>query len=207
MRGSFITLEGPEGAGKSSARQSIISMFPSQDIIIVREPGSTPLGEKIREMVHNDDMPDRSELLLFEAARACIVDAVIVPALKDGKCVVCDRFYDSTTAYQGFGRGIALDDIRQLNSLATEGLDPDLTIMFDIDPKIGMTRKGKATDRIESAGEEFHDRVRNGFLEIAKANPERCTVIDASAPQSVVADTISELLVSKFGWVKTGEKV
>ena len=199
-KGWFITFEGPEGAGKSSACAAVLAAFPSLNIKSVREPGSTELGEKIRTLVHNEEMPDRSELMLFEAARACLVDTVISPALWAGTHVLCDRFYDSTTAYQGYGRGLPLMDISIMNSMATSDLKPDITILFDIDPKIGMTRKGKATDRIEAAGEDFHNKVRNGFLAIAKAAPSRVKVVDASRPIEDVSEDVIAILESNLGW-------
>jgi len=192
MQGKFITFEGPEGAGKSSVCAEIAKLF--NNIIFVREPGATTIGEKIRDMVHHDEMPDRSELLLFEAARACLVDTVIQPALKSGKNVICDRFYDSTTAYQGYGRGLPIEQIKQLNFIATDGLTPDITFLFDIDPVLGMKRKGKATDRIEAAGIEFHQRVRNGYLQTAVEYKNRFVVIDASQPIEQVVDCVQAMI-------------
>jgi dTMP kinase len=191
-RGRFITFEGPEGAGKSTICAELARIF--DNIVLVREPGATTIGEKIRDMVHHDEMPDRSELLLFEAARACLVDTVIKPALKSGKNVLCDRFYDSTTAYQGYGRGLPIDEIQLLNEIATDGLIPDLTILFDIDPVLGMQRKGKATDRIEAAGSEFHQRVRDGYLKMAEDDKNRFIVIDACKPIDQVLENVKAIV-------------
>jgi len=198
MRGNFITLEGPEGAGKSSICKMLIEAF-SRDILLVREPGSTQLGEKIRKLLQEEDMPDRAELLLFEAARACIVDQVISPSLILGKDILCDRFFDSTTVYQGFGRGLNIKEISMLNSMATNGLSPDLTIILDIDPKLGSDRKGKASDRIEAAGLDFHTRIRDGYLEIAK-HQSRFQVVDASFPLPVVFEQVCSIIKQKFNW-------
>jgi dTMP kinase len=200
MEAKFITFEGPEGSGKSTACKAIVEAFFSKSILSVREPGSTPLGEKVRNILQSEDMPDRSELLLFEAARASIVDGVIVPALESGRSVLCDRFYDSTTAYQGYGRGVLLGDIKFLNRLATNGLDPDLTILFDIDPVIGMQRRGAPTDRIEAAGMDFHHRVRAGYWSMAEAGHPRWTVIDASKTQAEVVEAVISIIESRFGW-------
>jgi dTMP kinase len=196
MKGFFITFEGPEGAGKSSVCDGIAKAFGN--VILVREPGATTIGEKIRDMVHHDEMPDRSELLLFEASRACLVDTVIKPALDSGKNVICDRFYDSTTAYQGYGRGLPVDQIHLLNHIATDGLVPDLTILFDIDPELGMKRKGKATDRIEAAGAEFHQRVREGYLKIAESDKNRFIVIDASQSMEKVLERVKNIVREVF---------
>jgi dTMP kinase len=200
MRGKFVTFEGPEGGGKSTACRAVAAAFGGTDILVVREPGSTPLGERIRAILQEEDMPARSELMLFEAARACIVDGVILPALEAGRHVLCDRFCDSTVAYQGFGRGLPMRDVWELNRMATGGLTPDLTIVFDIDPEAGMSRKGKAADRIERAGADFHARVREGFLTMADREPHRFRVIDASKGADEVLEEIKGMLASEAGW-------
>ena len=204
MLGKFVTFEGPEGGGKSSVIREVIGAFSgSVDILGVREPGSTTLGEKIRGILQTEEMPDRSELMLFEAARACIVDTVIKPALDRGTSVACDRFSDSTVAYQGYGRGLPFRDIDSMNRIATTGLTPDLTILLDIDPMVGMARKGKPSDRIESAGMDFHVRVRKGFLEMAEANPGRFRVVDASKPLEEVVEAVVGVLKVNFGWKRS----
>jgi dTMP kinase len=200
MRGKFVTFEGPEGGGKSSVCKAIVEAFSGTNILVVREPGTTRVGEQIRGILQTEDMPDRAELMLFEAARACIVDNVILPTLESGNNVLCDRFYDSTMAYQGYGRGVDLQVVSDMNWVATKGLVPDLTIVFDLDPAVGMARKGKATDRIEAAGADFHARVRNGFLKIADMEPSRVKVIDASMPLDEVVKTVYNELVARFGW-------
>lgn len=200
MRGKFITFEGPEGAGKTSACKMVTEIFPNRRITITREPGSTSFGEKIRSILQTENMPARSELMLFEAARACIVDTVIIPLLEEGVDILCDRFYDSTTSYQGFGRGLPLEQVSYLNQMATNGLTPDLTVVFDIDPLVGMQRKGAPSDRIEAAGPDFHRRVRDGFLQIVKCESGRMVVIDASRPQKEVASMVGDIIKSRFGW-------
>lgn len=205
MAGKFISFEGPEGGGKSSVCREVLGVFKHIDIQVVREPGSTSVGEKIRTILQTEDMPDMSELMLFEAARASIVDMVIRPTLFAGTSIICDRFYDSTTAYQGYGRGGNLRDIAMLNSMATKGVSPDLTIVFDIDPAVGMQRKGKPSDRIESAGADFHLRVRKGFLEIADLNPRRVKVIDASRPLVEVVESVARLCEEHLGWSRNKE--
>ena len=198
--GRFVTLEGPEGSGKTSVCREIVGEFSTMKLLVVREPGSTSLGEKIRTLLQTENMPARAELMLFEAARACIVDTVIIPQLTSGGYVLCDRFFDSTTAYQGYGRGFDLDVVRDMNLFATEDLEPDLTIVFDIDPEVGMARKGKATDRIEAAGVDFHKRVREGYLAMAKRDPDRLKIVDASRSlKEVVADVCCILRVTA-GW-------
>ena len=199
MRGHFITFEGPEGAGKSSVCKAVIAAF-NEDILLVREPGSTNIGEKIRNILLTENMPPVAELMLFEAARTCIVEKVISPALNSGRHVLCDRFYDSSTAYQGYGRGISPLSVQSLNNIATGGLTPELTILFDIDPEKGMLRKGKATDVIESAGMEFHKRVRHGFLKIAWEQPERFIIVDASMPLDEVIEQVLGIMAIRFGW-------
>lgn len=204
--GKFVTFEGPEGSGKSTACKLVIEIFGNNDILPVREPGSTSLGEKIRSILQTEDnMPDSAELLLFEAARAAVVDCTISPALKAGKSVFCDRFYDSTTAYQGYGRGIALSDIEFLNQFAADGLEPDLTFLFDLDPEIGMARRGKPTDRIEAAGMAFHRKVRDGYLDISSRH-SRFRVIDASQPLDVVVETVTKIIESEFMWTRKNKE-
>ena len=205
MIGKFVTFEGPEGSGKSTACKTIIEIFGNKGILAVREPGSTPLGEKIRAILQSEKMPDRTELLLFEAARAAVVENTISPALKSGKSVFCDRFYDSTVAYQGYGRGMQFTDIAFLNKFATKGLDPDVTFLFDVDPEVGMARRGKPTDRIEAAGIKFHRKVRNGYLDMAKGNP-RFRIIDASKSADIVAETVAKIIEYEFKWKRQVNK-
>ena len=201
-RGSFITFEGPEGAGKSSQIQMLGDALSAsgREVVITREPGGTPLAEKIRGLVREelDDPPvTRSEVLLFLAARAQLVSQVIRPALERGEWVLCDRFADSTFAYQGYGRGIEVGLLKDLNGFATEGLTPDLTILLDVPPEVSRVRLAErqaatstAADRIEQAGDMFHRRLRDGFLELARAEPERFAVIDSSGDRAAVSAAV-----------------
>lgn len=209
-RGRFITLEGPEGAGKSTHLHILAGYLRNKGVEVVetREPGGTPLAETIRSLVRDvrDDAPvPSSETLLFLASRAQTVEKVIRPALERGAWVLCDRFADSTFAYQGFGRGFDVDMLKNINSFATGGLKPDLTFLLDIPPEISSTRlanRQKATstaaDRIESAGDGFHRRLRDGFLELAKCEPERFAVIDASGDMDAVSKSMENVLEKRF---------
>lgn len=197
--GRFITFEGPEGGGKSTQVQALAEALRAEGrtVLVTREPGGTPLAEKIRALVQEERMDPpvaRSEVLLFLAARAQVVAEVIRPALARGEWVLCDRFADSTFAYQGYGRGIDVDLLRHFNDFATEGLVPDLTVLLDVPPEVSRARlaarqaaTATAADRIEQAGAEFHARLRTGFLELAKAEPARFAVIDASRPLAEVS--------------------
>ena len=202
MRGKFITFEGPEGGGKSTQVQTLAEWLRKQGkkVVVTREPGGTRMSELIRALVR-DEMEDppvtRCEVLLFLAARAQVVSQVIRPALARGEWVVCDRFADSTFAYQGYGRGIDVQLLKNFNDFVTEGLVPDLTILLDVPPEVSRTRlaarqasTADTGDRIEAAGEMFHRRLREGFLDRAKAEPKRFTVIDASKSIDKVAAAV-----------------
>ena len=203
MRGKFITFEGPEGSGKSTHIRLLAQRLRAEGrtVLVTREPGGTPLAEKIRGLVREelDDPPvTRSEVLLFLAARAQVVSQVIRPALARGEWVLCDRFADSTFAYQGYGRGIDVGLLRNFNDFATEGLVPDLTILLDVPLEVSRSRlaarqaaTATAADRIEQAGTMFHRRLREGFLELAQAEPKRFAVIDSSGGVEQVAAAVA----------------
>jgi dTMP kinase len=186
-RGFFLTLEGAEGVGKSTNIEFITQYLEQRgiDYVLTREPGGTQLGEKIRELllaVHEESMSELTELLLVFAARAQHLDKIIEPALAAGKWVVCDRFTDATFAYQGAGRGLSMETIGELESMVQGELRPDLTLILDLDPEIGMQRASNRgeLDRFEREQMSFFRHVRQGYLDIAQAEPERCTVIDAA---------------------------
>ena len=186
-RGFFLTLEGAEGVGKSTNIEFITQYLEQRGIeyVLTREPGGTQLGEKIRELllaVHEESMSELTELLLVFAARAQHLDKIIEPALAAGKWVVCDRFTDATFAYQGAGRGLSMETIGELESMVQGELRPDLTLILDLDPEIGMQRASNRgeLDRFEREQMSFFRHVRQGYLDIAQAEPERCTVIDAA---------------------------
>ncbi len=183
-KGLFITFEGADGCGKSTQMNLLARYLKDNghEVVLTREPGAKGLGEKVREILLNYDgeVSDRCESFLFLADRAQNIDIIINPAVEEGKIVLCDRHIDSTVAYQGRGRGLDIERIKMLNDLAVNGRKPDLTFVFDIDVETSMKRVGKDKDRMESAGIEFQNRVRKGYLELAKQEPERIKVIDAS---------------------------
>lgn len=201
-KGKFITFEGGEGCGKSTQVQRLKAALEQKgvQVLLTREPGGTRLAELIRSLLKDEaeDPPcDRAELLLFLAARAQLVKNVIRPALEAGTWVVSDRFSDSTLAYQGYGRGLSLDVIRAANDFACEGLKPDRTILLDVDPVTSQARmRGREAstntkaDRIERAGDDFHARLRKGFLELAAAEPSRIVTIDASGTEDDVWERV-----------------
>ena len=190
MTGKFITFEGGEGCGKSTQIKLLAAALEEHgyDVLQVREPGGTVVGERIRDILlakESTALDSMAELMLYEAARAQICYEVIRPALDAGKIVLCDRFYDSTIAYQGHGRGLDVALIRKLNEAAVDGLAPDMTLMLFIDPVEGLRRAMGVTggdgegDRIEAAGLAFHQRVHDGFARIAMEEPDRVFVVGA----------------------------
>lgn len=200
--GIFITFEGVEGCGKSTqvrimGQRLVAAGLP---VRVLREPGGTRVGEAIRDILldsANTGLDARAELLLYEASRAQHVAEVIEPALAAGDIVLCDRFYDSTTAYQGYARGIPLEDVAGLNATATGGLAPDLTIVIDIDPATGLERACRASegaDRLEAEDIAFHERVRQGFLAIARENPDRVVVVSGDGTAEEVALRIEHVV-------------
>ena len=205
-RGRFITFEGGEGCGKSTQVRRLAAALEATgiEVVLTREPGGTRLAELVRGLLKDEreDPPcDRSELLLFLAARAQLVKNVIRPALAAGKWVVSDRFSDSTFAYQGYGRGLPLDVIRLANDFACDGLKPDLTLLLDVDAATAARRmRGReaatatTADRIEQAGDAFHARLAQGFQALAAAEPERIRRIDASGTPDDVEGRIWTLL-------------
>lgn len=181
-KGKFITFEGSEGSGKSTQIEMIRRYLrrKKRKVLFLREPGTTKIGEDIRQILldtGNARMGDACETLLYMGARAQLVDEVIAPALKKGTIVLCDRFLDSTVAYQGYGNGVNVDLIQTIGRFATQGIKPDLTLFFDIDVRKGLSRIRRKKDRIERRAVGYHDRVRRGYLKLARKEPRRIKVV------------------------------
>ena len=203
----FITFEGGEGSGKSVQARALYRRLSRLAIpaILTHEPGVTPLGRKVaRWLKWGDDMDisPLAELMLFNTSRAQLVSEVIMPALKSGRVVICDRYADSTTAYQSYGRGLDLAMVKAVNEAAIQGVRPGLTVLLDMPVEAGLARKkNKKRDRFEKEAIAFHRRVRQGYLELAKAEPDRWLVVDAEKSKEEIADIIwdrvSQLLSKK----------
>ncbi len=201
----FITLEGPEGSGKTSHIPHLLEYIRSQGRVVfpTREPGGTSIGEQIREVIHdlkNVEMHPRTETLLYQAARAQIVEQVIKPRLAAGEVVLSDRYYDSTIAYQGYGHQQDLEQVRQLVTYATGGLTPHLTILLDLDVEVGLKRKKKGDEwnRMDAYTVEFHQRVRKGYHELVKAEPQRWVVVDAEQPWDAVQSDLRKVIEARL---------
>ena len=204
--GYFITFEGPEGGGKTSQIPGLIENLKEKgiDVLVTREPGGTSIGDQIREVLmnlKNVDMSQNTEVLLFQAARAQHVDEILNPALKrDGKLVICDRFVDSTLAYQGFGQQRDIAVLNGLITFATAGLKPDLTVLFDLDVVRGIERKQRSTEwtRLDAYAIQFHKRVRDGYLSLVQSDPERWIVIDALKSKEEVAKDLQWEIMTRL---------
>jgi dTMP kinase len=201
----FITLEGPEGSGKTSHIPPLVEYLRAKGYTTfsTREPGGTPIGEQIRTVIHdlkNHEMHPRTETLLYQAARAQIVEQVIKPRLADGEIVISDRYYDSTIAYQGYGHQQDLEQVRTLVKYATGGLVPDLTVLLDLDVEEGLKRKKKDNEwnRLDAYTVEFHQRVRKGYQEMVKAEPTRFVVVDAGQKWEAVQEELRTVIVDKL---------
>jgi dTMP kinase len=198
----FITFEGGEGCGKSTQARNLYRKLDKITIpaILIREPGNTPLGERVRYLLKQASeisISPLAELMLFNASRSQLVTDVIMPGLKEGKVIICDRFADSTIAYQSYGRGLDLDTVKEINRIASGGLKPDLTFLLDIPPELGLSRKNAdANDRFEQEELAFHYKVRQGFLQLASEEPERWVVIDS---------TLSKNQIGGLVWDKVGQ--
>lgn len=204
----FITFEGPEGGGKTTQIRLLAAVLTARgrDVVLTREPGGTSIGDAVRQILldpGNTAMTPRAETLLFNAARAQLVEEVIRPALAAGKIVLCDRFADSTLAYQGYGHGQALGALGQLVDYATGGLKPDYTILLDIEPVEGLRRKrtdgGEEWNRIEEHDLAFHQTVREGYLALARAEPARWRRIDATQDVEIIQCEILKAVGSEAG--------
>lgn len=214
--GLFITIEGPDGAGKTTVLNELfprLQMIAKKEIIKTREPGGVLIAEKIRQIILNPDhrqMDERTEALLYAAARRQHLVEVIMPALNEGKIVICDRFVDSSLTYQGAGRRIGMKEIAQINEFATEGLEPDFTLYLDVDSDTGLRRiqnhRKQDVDRLDLEGLEFHQRVRHAYLKLAEENPVRIHRIDAKMSlQEVVESSFSAIVESNPKFFKRGE--
>lgn len=201
MKGSFITFEGCEGVGKTTQVERLRRYLEKtgQKALFLREPGGTVISEKIRAMLlskENDKMNGKCEALLYSAARAQLLGEVVAPALESGINVICDRFTDSTFAYQGSARGLGMDFIDELNRLTCGDVVPDVTVFLDLSPRDAFARKGgaDADDRLESQSIEFHEKVYEGYKEVAARYPERIVRVDASRDADTVWDTVIDVL-------------
>lgn len=201
MNGIFITMEGPDGSGKSTQINQLKSYLSNKgyDIILAREPGGTRISEKIREVIldkNNTEMGDMTELLLYAAARAQLVTEVIKPALDKGQAVICDRFVDSSAVYQGIARGLGIDTVYAVNDYALNGIIPDITFLLDLSAEEGIKRKTKQAelDRLELESLEFHKRVVAGYRQLADLNGNRIVKIDAT----LTVDEIFQKMVAKL---------
>lgn len=204
MRGLFITFEGNDGSGKSSVIEAIKLELENRgyDILYSREPGGSKIAEKIREIILDKDnvgMDDKTEALLYAASRREHIVKTILPALNEGKIILCDRFLDSSLAYQGFARGIGIDNVYQMNEYATEGLLPDLTLLVCVKPEVGLGRiknnhRGEL-DRLELEKMEFHQRVYEGYLEVQKKFPDRVVIINGEATREKVREDALQVVL------------
>lgn len=201
----FITLEGPEGSGKTSHIPPLVEYLRGKGYVVfpTREPGGTSIGEQIREVIHdlkNEEMHPRTETLLYQAARAQIVEQVFKTRLKAGEVVISDRYYDSTIAYQGYGHQQDLEQVRALVKYATGGLTPDLTILLDVDIEEGLKRKKKDNEwnRLDAYTVDFHQRVRAGYLEMVKQEQNRWMVVDAGSEWNKVQEELRKVIEKKL---------
>lgn len=201
----FITFEGPEGSGKTTQMARLVGDLERAGYrtIATREPGGTPIGNQIRRVLfdlENKEMEPRTEILLFQASRAQLVAQVIRPFLEQGGLVVCDRYADSTLAYQGYGHCTDLAQLRTIVGFATGGLKPDLTLLLDVDPEVGLRRRRSQGDwnRLDDYELAFHRRVRQGYLRLAAEEPERWVSIDANAPEEEVQAEIRRVVYAKI---------
>lgn len=204
--GYFITFEGPDGSGKSTQIQWLAEYLQGlgQTVLLTREPGGTEISEQIRDLLHDlrhREMQPRAEILLYSAARAQLVGQAIRPCLAGGGTVLCDRYADSTLAYQGYGHGLDLEDLRQITSFATQGLQPDLTLLFDLDPAVGLKRRQADRvewNRLDAYDLAFHQRVRAGYHELSKADPARWVTLDATLDREKLREDVRRVVTERL---------
>lgn len=204
--GIFITLEGPEGSGKSTQMTLLKSYLQGlgYDVVTSREPGGTSIGDQIRDVLHdtgNTEMAPSAEVLLYSASRAQLVEQVIRPALSEGKIVLLDRYADSTLAYQGYGRGLDLGKLESLTEIATGGLQPDLTVLLDLDVAEGLDRRrdrGEEMNRLDLETIEFHNRVRRGYHQLAAKNPARWVSVEAGRPVEAIQEDLRRIVTARI---------
>lgn len=203
----FISFEGPDGSGKTTQAHLLGEWLRQQgyEVVLTREPGGTAIGEQIRQVLHdrrNMEMDARTEILLYSASRAQLVAQCIRPALEAGHIVITDRYADSTLAYQGYGRGLDLEILRAITAFATGGVQPDLTFYLDLAPEEGLQRRrsgGGEWNRLDAETLAFHHRVRAGYLELARSDPERWVLIDATRPVEEVQEQIRRVVAVRLG--------
>lgn len=207
MSGIFISLEGPDGSGKTTLLKNILPFLKSgkRHVTTTREPGGVRIAEDIREIIlnpGNDTIDEKTELLLFVSARRQHLNEKVLPALKKGDIVIVDRFTDSSSAYQGYGRGLGIESVNWLNDFATDGLKPQLTMLLDIDSETGLLRvmsgEDREVNRLDLEAIEMHRKVREGYLEIAQNDPERFVVIDATLPPEEVSKLACAVILERF---------
>ena len=209
MRGIFITIEGPDGSGKTTALQQVVPRLQQEmnrKVVATREPGGSPIAEKIRSLIldpSHTDMDSRTEALLYAASRRQHLIEKVLPVLESGDVIFCDRFVDSSIAYQGYARGIGEEGIREINQFATEGLEPDVTLYIDVPAEVGIQRIHANLDereynRLDQEKLDFHEKVRAGYQQLAKANPERIVVVDGTMSREEVAEACYQIIKNRY---------
>ena len=209
MRGIFITIEGPDGSGKTTALQQVVPRLQQEmnrKVVATREPGGSPIAEKIRSLIldpSHTDMDSRTEALLYAASRRQHLIEKVLPVLESGDVIFCDRFVDSSIAYQGYARGIGEEGIREINQFATEGIEPDVTLYIDVPAEVGIQRIHANLDereynRLDQEKLAFHEKVRAGYQHLAKANPERIVVVDGTMSRESVAEACYHIIKNRY---------
>ena len=209
MRGIFITIEGPDGSGKTTALQQVVPRLQQEmnrKVVATREPGGSPIAEKIRSLIldpSHTDMDSRTEALLYAASRRQHLVEKVLPVLESGDVIFCDRFVDSSIAYQGYARGIGEEGIREINQFATEGIEPDVTLYIDVPAEVGIQRIHANLDereynRLDQEKLDFHEKVRAGYQQLAKANPERIVVVDGTMSREEVAESCYQIIKNRY---------